>query len=278
MQKRKNLIKDILTYAVLTVVALVCVFPFYWMVISSLRPAMELLMPDAGLIPSRLTLDSYRRVMFGSPFFRFLKNSLVVTFCTLAITLAIAAMAAHSLARMEFRGKDLISRGILLAYVFPQIVMVVPLFVAIVKMRLANTYLGLILTYITFSFPFATWMLIAYFQTIPKELEEAGLIDGASNLQVFLKITLPLARPGLVSAAVFSFIQAWNEFLYALVILNSESRKTLSVGLYGLFGGEVMTWGDVLAMCTLMVIPTMIFFTLVQKHLVQGLTAGAVKG
>ena len=145
-------------------------------------------------------------------------------------------------------------------------------------MRLANTYLGLILTYITFSFPFATWMLIAYFQTIPKELEEAGLIDGASNLQVFLKITLPLARPGLVSAAVFSFIQAWNEFLYALVILNSESRKTLSVGLYGLFGGEVMTWGDVLAMCTLMVIPTMIFFTLVQKHLVQGLTAGAVKG
>lgn len=278
MRQPKDLAKDILTYAILCVISLLSVFPLYWMVVSSIRPAMELLMPDSGLIPSRLTLDSYKRVIFNSPFFRFLKNSLVVTICTLAITLTFSSMAAHSLARMDFRGKDLISRGILLAYVFPQIVMVVPLFVAIVKMGLANSYLGLIITYITCTFPFATWMLTAYFHTIPKELEEAALIDGASNFQVFFKITLPLARPGLVSAAVFTFIQAWNEFLYALVILNSESRKTLSVGLYGLIGGEIMTWGEVLSMCTLMVIPTMVFFVLVQKHLVEGLTAGAVKG
>lgn len=276
--KRIRRLKDIFTYVALCLVSLFSAFPLYWALVSVLRPRSEIMEPNPTLIPRTISLDFFKSVFTFSPFLKFFKNSIIVTLSTTVITIAIASMAAHSLARLEFPGKKVISRGILLAYIFPQIVLVVPLFVGIVRLNLANTYFGLILTYITFSFPFATWMLTAFFQTIPKELEEAGLIDGATNFQVFFRITLPLARPGIVASAVFAFIGAWNEFLYALVILNAQECKTLSVGLYGLIGNEVMKWGDILAACIMMIIPILVFFAFVQRHLVHGLTAGAVKG
>lgn len=278
MYEKRARIKNTLTYLALGILSLFSVFPLYWVLLSSFRSPSNLLASNPSLLPQEIYWGFYQTVLEKTPFLRFFQNSVLVTLSTTGISVMLAAMAAHSLARLQFRGKRLLSRGVLLAYIFPQIVLVVPLFVGIVRLNLANTYTGLILTYVTFSFPFATWMLTAFFQTIPRELEEAALIDGASNLGVFLRIALPLARPGLVAAAVFTFLHAWNEFLYALVILNSDAKKTLSVGLYGFIGGETMNWGEVLAASTMIVLPSLLFFLLVQRHLVHGLTAGAIKG
>ncbi len=278
MYEKRARIKNTLTYLALGILSLFSVFPLYWVLLSSFRSPSNLLASNPSLLPQEIYWGFYQTVLEKTPFLRFFQNSVLVTLSATGISVMLAAMAAHSLARLQFRGKRFLSRGVLLAYIFPQIVLVVPLFVGIVRLNLANTYTGLILTYVTFSFPFATWMLTAFFQTIPRELEEAALIDGASNLGVFLRIALPLARPGLVAAAVFTFLHAWNEFLYALVILNSDAKKTLSVGLYGFIGGETMNWGEVLAASTMTVLPSLLFFLLVQRHLVHGLTAGAIKG
>ena len=205
-------------------------------------------------------------------------NSLFISIVTTIVTVVFSAMAGHSLARLKFRGKTVISRGVLITYLFPQILLVVPLFVAMVNLGLVDTYFGLILTYMTFSFPFGMWMLTAYFQTIPVDLEEAALLDGASRLTIFLKIVLPLSRPGLAAVGIFTFIHAWNEFLYALVLLNSDEKLTLSIGLYRMLDSETVDWGEILAATSMIVAPVLVVFMFFERHLVGGLTAGATKG
>lgn len=269
---------QVAVYAALLSLTFFSAFPLLWMILSSLKPYLELMANQPHLLPSRLSFGFYATLLKSTAFLTFLTNSLIVALGTTLVSVTFASMAAYGLARLRFRWTFLVSRGVLLSYMFPQILLVVPLFVGIVAVGLANTYSGLILTYVTFAFPFSTWLLAAYFQTIPVELEEAARIDGASNAGAFLRVTLPLALPGIATAAIFSFILAWNEFLYALVIMNSESKKTLSVGLYSLIGGEFMRWGELLAASTLMVLPVLVFIFLVQKHIVTGLAAGALKG
>jgi len=265
-------------YAALAVVAVFAVFPLYWTITSSLRARTELFGTPPALHPFFLDFFYYDRVFENTPFVQMFFNSLYISLATTALTVALSAMAGHSLARMRFRGKLLITRGVLIAYIFPQILLVVPLFVAVVRLGLANTYTGLVLTYMTFSFPFGLWMLTAYFQTIPVDLEEAALLDGATRFQVFTRIVLPLSKPGLAAVGIFTFIHAWNEFLYALVLLSSERKATLSVGIYRLLGGEAVDWGAVLAASTMMVIPVLAMFMFYERHLVGGLTAGATRG
>lgn len=275
---RLSVTNKVLIYAGLATFALFSLFPLYWMLASSIRPYAELTATPPRLFSTSFDISSYLTVLRSSPFLRMFWNSVIVSVITTAITVAFGAMAGHSLARLRFRGKLLITRGVLLAYIFPQVLLVVPLFVAMVNMGLANTFPGLILTYLTFSFPFCMWMLTAYFQSVPIELEQAALIDGASNFGVFWRIVLPLARPGLAAAAIFTFIHAWNEFLYALVLLNSQNNQTLSIGLYRMVGGELMRWAELLASTSMMVLPILAAFLFLQRHFVTGLTAGAVKG
>jgi multiple sugar transport system permease protein len=267
-----------LIYMGLTAFALFSLFPLYWMLASSVRPYAELTATPPRLFSSSFDIGSYLTVLRSSPFLRMFWNTLLISTITTVVTVALGAMAGHSLARMRFRGRLIISRSVLLAYIFPQILLVVPLFVAMVNLGLANTYTGLILTYLTFSFPFCMWMLTAYFQGVPVELEQAARIDGATNFGVFWRIVLPLARPGLAAAAIFTFIHAWNEFLYALVLLNSQNNQTLSIGLYRMVGGELMRWAELLASTSMMVLPILVAFLFLQRHFVSGLTAGAVKG
>ena len=265
-------------YAGLVAFAVFAVFPLYWTITSSLRSRNDLFASPPELHPFFFDVVFYDRVFVNTPFGTMFFNSMYISLVTTALTVAVSAMAGHSLARMRFRGKMLITRGVLIAYIFPQILLLVPLFVVIVRMGLANTFTGLIMTYMTFSLPFGIWMLTAYFKTIPIDLEEAALLDGASRFQIFTRIVLPLSKPGLAAVGIFTFIHAWNEFLYALVLLSSEKKATLPVGIFRLLGAEAVDWGAILAATTMMVLPVLLVFMAFERHLVGGLTAGATKG
>lgn len=266
------------SYFALAIVSLFSMFPLYWMVASSVRPRDILLTTPPPYFTTDFDAAAYVNIWTNTPFGQMFINSLFISIVTTAVTVVFSAMAGHSLARLKFRGKTVISRGVLITYLFPQILLVVPLFVAMVNLGLVDTYFGLILTYMTFSFPFGMWMLTAYFQTIPVDLEEAALLDGASRLTIFLKIVLPLSRPGLAAVGIFTFIHAWNEFLYALVLLNSDEKLTLSIGLYRMLDSETVDWGEILAATSMIVAPVLVVFMFFERHLVGGLTAGATKG
>lgn len=266
------------SYAALIAVTLFSIFPLYWMVASSIRPRSLLFQTPPPLFSTNIDFHAYVNIWVNTPFGQMFINSLFISVVTTVLTIILSAMAGHSLARLKFRGKSLISRGVLVTYIFPQILLVVPLFVAMVNFGLVDTYTGLILTYMTFSFPFGMWMLTAYFQTIPEDLEEAALLDGASRLLIFWRIVLPLSKPGLAAVGIFTFIHAWNEFFYALVLLNSDRKLTLSIGLYRMLSSETVDWGEVLAATSMMVAPVLLVFMFYERHLVGGLTAGATKG
>jgi len=265
-------------YGLLGFFSIFSIFPLYWMIASSIRPYTEVYQTPPLLFTVNLDFTAYKTVLTLTPFIKMFWNSLYISIITTLICTIFSAMAGHSLARMRFKGKKLITRGVLLAYIFPQILLVLPLYVMLVRFGLGNSHFGLILTYMTFSFPFCVWMLTAYFLTIPEDLEEAAYIDGASKFRVFTTIIIPLSKPGLAAAAIFTFIHAWNEFLYALVFLNSDKKSTLAVGIYRLMSGEIFDWQSILASSTMMVFPILIIYLFLQKYIVAGLTAGATKG
>lgn len=268
----------VVTYGVLVVLSVFAVFPLVWMLISSVKPFKEIYTFPPSFIPRDAGLHFYERVLGSTPFLTFVVNSTIVTTVATVIGVTFATMAGYGLARYRFRGSRLLSQSILFAYVFPPILLVVPLFAVVSRLGLANTYTGLVLAYVTLVFPFATWLLAAYFRTIPVEIEEAARIDGASNFMVLWRVALPIAAPGIVTAAMFSFINAWVEFLYALVILGGGERRTLSVGLYDFVGGEFAQYGDLMAASAMTLAPMLVFFLIIQRRLVGGLTQGAVRG
>lgn len=265
-------------YLILLLLSVIAVFPLFYLYSSALRTFDELFERPPRLWPKHITFEFFEKVLKFTPFLTFTKNSVIVALSSTFISVTIGCMAAYSITRFAYRGRGFISRAVLIAYMFPPIILVIPLFQIIAGLGLVNTYLGLIITYITFSFPFSTWLLTSYFKTIPKEIEEAAIIDGASNFAIFHRIILPLSSPAIVTAAIFTFINAWNEFLYAVVIASAKHVKTLPVGLYGMVGGEMMEWGPVLAWAAMIVLPSLLFFLIISKQIVSGLTAGAVKG
>jgi multiple sugar transport system permease protein len=278
-RKLKRVSKTVsVSWAILIILVICAAFPLFWMVSSALRPYSELFVRPPLLLPNTYTFEWFSKVLHYSNFLRSLGNSLIVGLSTTAISVIIGSMTAYSLSRPKKRGNRFVSKIILTAYMFPPIILVIPLFQIISGMHLANTYLGLIFTHITFSFPFSAWMLLSYFKTIPRDIEEAARVDGASNLRTFVQIILPLSAPSIVTAAIFTFINSWNEFLYAFVLANSNATKTLTVSLYAVKGGEMMEWGVVLAWSAMLVLPSLIFFSFMSKYIVAGLTAGAVKG
>ncbi len=265
-------------YSVAGILAPFALFPLYWMVASSLKTYAEVYTFPPVYLPSAPSLDSYEKVLSSTPFAMFFRNSLIVASASTLIGVTLACMAGYSLSRARLRGRQFLLKAILTAYLFPQILIVVPLFTAISALGLAGTYAGAIIAYITIVFPFSTWMMMAYFSKIPEEIEEAARIDGASNFLIFWRIVLPLAAPGVVTVLIFSFINAWNEFLLSLVILGGGERRTLPVGLFNFIGGEFAQWGEMMAATTMTMLPTLVLFMLIQRRLVGGLTAGAVRG
>lgn len=278
MDLKRDRWKTIVSYIVIIIMAFIAILPLFLMMSSGTKTYSELFSRPPQFFPSKIDFQYYTKVFNYTNFFTYLKNSVITAVASTFISVAIACMAAYSISRREFRFKKLFGRSILIAYIFPPILLVIPLFQTINGIGLAGDRLGLILTYITFSFPYSTWLLMSYFKSIPYSIIEAAKIDGASNFKVFMSIILPLTKPAIVTAAIYTFINAWNELLYAMVIASSENLKTLPVGLFSQIGGEMTEWGVVLAWSSMITIPSMIFFFIVNKKIVSGLTAGSVKG
>ncbi len=266
------------TYAVLMIAAIIILFPIYWMVASSLKPQNEMFARHMTMLPINWTLENYINVWVNTDFPTYFFNSFKVASITTACSVIVSMYAAYAIARINFRGRYAFGLVLLVTQMFPHIMLVVPLFLIIQRLGLFNTHAALIIAYTAFSLPFSIWMLRGFFEAIPKELEDAAAIDGASQLGTFHKIILPLAGPGLAAVAMYTFIRAWNEFLFALVFLQSSSLRTLPLGLASFQEEYTYRWDLMLAGGSIIAVPVLFFFLLMQRFIVQGLVGGAVKG
>lgn len=288
-------VRAILVYAALVVVTLVMCFPLVWALLTSVRPNDEML--SVTLVPQRVTGEHYRALLTGRSmyfeagagtyrastapsqhFLTWFANSTLVTVATTVLSVAVSTLAAYSVTRFRFAGQSIAPYFSLLGYMTPSIVYVFPLFVMIVALGLADRLPSLVLGYLSITLPFSLWLMWAFLRSIPLEVEEAALIDGASRLQVFRLIVVPLAVPGIVATAIFSFIVAWNDYLIARIFINSITQLPLTVGVMHFFEGTHVDWGLMMAAAVLITLPLAVLFMFVQRQLVVGFGAGAVKG
>jgi multiple sugar transport system permease protein len=255
-------------------------FPFAWMVIVSIKPDQLLL--DTRINPFAIispTLENYRYLLQETEFPRWIWNTLVVTVGATALSLFCSILIGYALGRFRFRGGNTLGIAIFLLYLIPPTLLFIPLSRIVTDFKLYNSYWALILVYPTFLIPFASWLLMGYFRTISRELEDAALVDGATRLQAMTRIVLPLAIPGVLSAGIFSFTLAWNEFLYALVFMGSGDMKTVPVGVVSdLIRADLYFWGSLMAAGLLGSVPVAIAYAFLVDNYVSGLTAGATKG
>ena len=260
-------------------VFVIAIFPVYWMVLTSFRRGVDIQKRDPSFLPVPGTLDNYRKVFSRDFFWTAVRNSLSVTLLTVSLALVVALFAAVAVSRFRFRGRKAFLVMILLVQMVPAEALIISLFKILDGWKLINTVIGLSLTYLAFVLPFTIWTLRGFVANVPRELEDAAMVDGSSRMRAFITITFPLVAPGLVATGVFAFIQAWNEFIFALVIMNKPQNQTLPVWLQAFNEGARGTdWGGVMAGSTLMAIPVIVFFLLVQRRVASGLIAGAVKG
>jgi multiple sugar transport system permease protein len=255
-------------------------FPPYYMLITSFKTNEEIssLAGNPWIINMAPTLDHYTDLLFNTSFPRFFLNTVIVTLCSVAISMAISVLAAYSLARMRFLGSATLATGVFLTYLVPETLLFIPLFKVIGGLGLLNSYWSLVLVYPTFTVPFCTWILIGYFSSIPRELDEAALIDGCNTLQMLWKVFLPVCLPGIVAATIFAFTVAWAQFLYPLAFLYSEDQLTLTVGtVTTLIRGDVFHWGGLMAGALLAAAPPVIVYAFLMDYYIAGLTSGATK-
>jgi len=257
---------------------IVLLFPFYWMVITTLKPDHELLSRDGNPFwVMNPTLLHIRKLLFETSYPDWLWNTILISVVATFMSLVASVLAAYSIERLRFRGSRYVGMSIFLAYLVPPSILFIPLAAIINQLGLFDTRLALILTYPTFLIPFCTWLLMGYFKSIPFELEECALIDGASRLQILVKIILPLAVPGLISAGIFAFTLSWNEFIYALTFISSSEVKTVPVAVVTeLVEGDVYHWGSLMAGALLGSLPVAVLYSFFVEYYVSGLT-GAVK-
>ena len=276
-RKFRNVVYNTRLYLMLAIYVIVVSFPFYFMVLTSLRRQKDVYNKATMLSPTNLILDNYATVINGSNMQVWLTNSIIVGVSSSAVALVIGVLAAYSLARLRFWGSNTLAKSVLFMYLIPSSLLFIPLYIIISNLQLLNTLWALILAYQTFNVPFTTWMLLGYFRTIPAELEEAALIDGCTRLGVLGRIVLPLSAPGIVTAFIFSFTNSWNEFLYAVVLAQRSELRTLPVGIYSFQIADILLWGQIMAAAIIATVPVLALYMLVQRFVVQGLTAGSVK-
>jgi multiple sugar transport system permease protein len=269
--------QKVLYYSLLALLAVVILFPIYYMAIISLKLPRDIYRKPS-LLPIGATTQNYVELLTKQGFLVNLGNSLLVASLATAISVAISCLAAYSLVRLRYRYRDWIGRLILFSYLTPTSLLFIPLSIIIAQLKLGNSLQGLIFVYLAFSTPLSTWLLMGFFRSIPLDLEEQAMVDGANRMQALTQILLPLSVPGLIAVSVFTFTGAWNELLLALIFITSPDKRTVPVAIQYLITGDVFRWGLIMAAAVLAALPVMVLYYLAQRFVVQGLSAGAVKG
>lgn len=274
--KRKTTGK-IFTYFALGIFLIIAVFPFFWMISTSLKSRGVIFSIPPQLFPKELYLDAYKEIWAKGDFLRYFLNSAKVAGLTTLFAMVVSVMAGLGFGRYRFKGQQTLQLLLLLAQLFPLVLLVTPYYTIMTKLGITNSHTSLFLTYISFVVPFSVWMLTNYFKALPMELEEAAMIDGCSKLRALMHITVPLAAPGLAATAINAFILAWNEFLFAQTFIDSPALRTLPIGLKTFMGQYTTEWNLLMVGAVVSTIPVMVLFIFLQKHLVSGMTSGAVK-
>jgi ABC-type glycerol-3-phosphate transport system permease component len=258
--------------------AVFCGFPLFWMALTSLKIDREILTSVPVFWPSMLQTDAYQRLFSMTNFATYFVNSITVAAGATILNMIVATLAAYGITRSRFRGRDLIATIMLFTYMFAPIMIIVPFYVMVRFLGLTNTHTGLVMAYTAFCLPFNLWMLRTFFQSIPVDIEEAAMIDGANRFQAVVHVVFPLALPGVVATGIFTFILAWNDYIFARVLLSADELKTLPVGIADLYNASVVDWGMIMASGLLVIAPIAGVFVFIQKYLVAGWGAGGVKG
>lgn len=274
---KRGWLGDTVSYVYLTVLAVCAAFPLVWILLSSVKGKGEITGDPTAFLPKTVTFENYRIVLEQLKFTDNIMNSIIIAGATTVIAIAVSALGAYGVVRFFPRFGKVLTRVLITTYMFPPILLAVPYSIIMGKLGMMNNRLGLVIVYLSFSVPYAVWLLVGFFQTVPLEIEEAARVDGANKLMVFGKVVLPIVAPGIVAVAIYTFINAWNEFLYSLILMNSSSKMTVAVALKSLEGQEVLDWGVMMAASALVVIPSVVFFMLIQKKIAGGLAAGSVK-
>lgn len=266
---------NFVTWAIVLLVS----FPLIWMLLTAVKPQSELFRIPPTFLPQRITFEHYARLLSDTPFLTYFGNSVILATATTILVIAVGTLGAYSLVRFRYRGREQLATLVLFTYLLPSVVLIIPLYLLMVKLGIANTLFSLVLAYTTFSLPYALWLLRSFMAGIPEDLESAALVDGASRLEAFWDVILPQALPGIISTALFTFILAWNEYLYALVLVNSDSSRPLTTGVMNmLITSFNIEWSLLMAASVMMSIPLIVIFAFLQSYLTSGFGAGGVKG
>lgn len=265
-------------YAILTITSLATAFPLYWIVLTSFKTSRAVYDSEQALLPHSLTIQNYILLFQESQIIHWLEVTLLLAAASGLVAMVIAVCAAYSVTSFNYPGREPLAFLIWVAYVVPTILLIIPLFLIINALRLVDNFFGLMLAYQAFLVPSSTWLLTGYFRRLPKELQEAALIDGCSPLGVLWRILLPIAAPGIATAAIFAFTGVWNEFVLAATLIRSPDLKTMSLGLLTFMLSDTFLWGQLAGASAIALIPAFFLYTFLQRYIVQGLTLGSVKG
>lgn len=263
--------------ATILVLTLVIGLPFWWVVSGSIKLPAEILSRTPTMVPQSFTLQHYEKLLRSSAYGAYLWNSVVVSTLSTVLTILLALPAAYGFYRLKFPGRETLFRLILVGYAFPSITVLIPLFGLFAKLGLVDSPVALVVVNVALTLPFSIWMLRSFLASVPVEIEEAAVMDGAGPLTVLTKIMAPLVTPGIASVAVFAFVSAWTEYLFASVLIISDAKRTIPVGFAGIIGQYQIDWGLLLAGATLALLPVLALFALIGRYFVAGLTSGAVK-
>lgn len=266
-----------LSYLFLTLLAIVSVFPLLWITLTSFKSATETAQYPVAFFPKEITFENYITIFKELNFGTNMLNSLIVSVTSTVITIVVSSLAAYGIVRFFPNAGKVMTRILLMTYMFPSILLAVPYTIIMTQVGLINSWTGLIIAYLSFSIPFSIWMLVGFFRTVPLEIEESASVDGAGKLRVFIQIVLPVVAPGIVATAIYTFIITWNEFLFALLFMSSSDKMPVAVALYSLTGSEVLDWGAVTAASVVVILPAVIFFMLIQNQIAGGLSEGSIK-
>ncbi len=275
---RSRILRSTLLIACALSIAIVVLFPVYWIGVSSLKPDAELIDPVPSYWPRQFTWDNFETLFRHSQFTTYLWNSTLVSLGTTGVALVLSVLGAYSLSRFRYPGREWFGRLILFTYIFPGMLLLIPMYSVMQQVGLANTLTGLVIVNVMLSLPFGVWVLKGFMDGIPYELEEAAMVDGASRMQALRMVLLPLVLPGLGTVTIYAFITSWAEYMFPLILIVDESKKTVPLGLAQWMSMYSVEWGAITAGVTVSVIPALVLFALIGKSFIKGLTQGAVKG